>query len=129
MTLTDTHLSPEGLDEVGKHLQQEGLGGGGIAATQEGNGRGRDPRRSEKGGYILYMGPNASVGGQHRASACRKGSESEHTSTGLGKGVRSIWGIYAGKKQQRRADRDNLGSGDEGYHGQRHQEFYYKWGL
>eukprot|EP00965_Chrysotila_dentata_P061477 2035998-Pleurochrysis_carterae.AAC.3 len=35
MTLTDTHLSQEGMEEVGKYLQQEGLGGGGIAAKRE----------------------------------------------------------------------------------------------
>eukprot|EP00965_Chrysotila_dentata_P072602 2398633-Pleurochrysis_carterae.AAC.1 len=35
MTLTDTHLNQEGMDEVGTFLQQEGLGGGGIAAKRE----------------------------------------------------------------------------------------------
>eukprot|EP00965_Chrysotila_dentata_P094346 3118977-Pleurochrysis_carterae.AAC.1 len=35
MTLTDTHLSQEGMGEISKFLQQEGLGGGGIAAKRE----------------------------------------------------------------------------------------------
>eukprot|EP00965_Chrysotila_dentata_P167685 5537600-Pleurochrysis_carterae.AAC.1 len=35
MTLTDTHLSQEGMGDISKLLQQEGLGGGGIAAKRE----------------------------------------------------------------------------------------------
>eukprot|EP00965_Chrysotila_dentata_P066599 2205839-Pleurochrysis_carterae.AAC.1 len=35
MTLTDTHLSQEGMGEISKFLQQEGLGGMGIAAKRE----------------------------------------------------------------------------------------------
>eukprot|EP00965_Chrysotila_dentata_P210358 6185843-Pleurochrysis_carterae.AAC.2 len=56
MTLTDTHLSQEGMGEVGLYLQQEGLGGGGIAAKREMN-EGIDQSARRRAGIYYVWDP------------------------------------------------------------------------
>eukprot|EP00965_Chrysotila_dentata_P103059 3402691-Pleurochrysis_carterae.AAC.1 len=54
MTLTDTHLSQGGMEEVGKFLQQEGLAGGGIAAVREMIEGGEYSARRRAGIYFIW---------------------------------------------------------------------------
>eukprot|EP00965_Chrysotila_dentata_P086203 2843601-Pleurochrysis_carterae.AAC.1 len=54
MTLTDTHLSRDGMGEVGTYLQQEGLGGGGIAATRETGEEVNTGTRRKAGIYYIW---------------------------------------------------------------------------
>eukprot|EP00965_Chrysotila_dentata_P215755 6188971-Pleurochrysis_carterae.AAC.1 len=54
MTVTDTHLSQEGMGEVHKYLRQEGLGGGGIAAKRETQGGISTNTRRRAGVYHVW---------------------------------------------------------------------------
>eukprot|EP00965_Chrysotila_dentata_P149304 4930967-Pleurochrysis_carterae.AAC.1 len=57
MTLTDTHLSQEGMTEVGKFLQQEGLEGGGIAAKRERQNEGWEFSARRRAGIYYIWDP------------------------------------------------------------------------
>eukprot|EP00965_Chrysotila_dentata_P041610 1379725-Pleurochrysis_carterae.AAC.1 len=72
MTLTDTHLSQEGMDEVGKFLRQEGLGGGGIAAKKEMHAEGTEySARKRAGIYYVWDPTKISVAGIEEVYAGR----------------------------------------------------------
>eukprot|EP00965_Chrysotila_dentata_P184589 6093432-Pleurochrysis_carterae.AAC.1 len=74
MTLTDTHLGREGMEEVGKFLQQEGLAGGGIAASREMiEGREYSVRR-RVGIYFIWDPTKLSVDGITEVYASRVAS-------------------------------------------------------
>eukprot|EP00965_Chrysotila_dentata_P061473 2035901-Pleurochrysis_carterae.AAC.2 len=57
MTLTDTHLSREGMDDVSKYLQQEGLSGGGIAAKKERQHEGTEYSARKRAGIYYVWDP------------------------------------------------------------------------
>eukprot|EP00965_Chrysotila_dentata_P092512 3053034-Pleurochrysis_carterae.AAC.1 len=63
MTLTDTHLGQEGMEEVGKFLQQEGLAGGGIAAAREIIEGGEYSARRRAGIYFIWDPTKLTING------------------------------------------------------------------
>eukprot|EP00965_Chrysotila_dentata_P070624 2335072-Pleurochrysis_carterae.AAC.1 len=74
MTLTDTHLGREGMEEVGKFLQQEGLEGGGIAASRELTEGGEYSARRKAGIYFIWDPTKLSVDGMKEVYASRVAS-------------------------------------------------------
>eukprot|EP00965_Chrysotila_dentata_P020900 691833-Pleurochrysis_carterae.AAC.1 len=74
MTLTDTHLGQEGMEEVGKFLQQEGLAGGGIAAAREMIEGGVYSARRRAGIYFIWDPTKLSVDGIKEVYASRVAS-------------------------------------------------------
>eukprot|EP00965_Chrysotila_dentata_P020357 674904-Pleurochrysis_carterae.AAC.1 len=71
MTLTDTHLSQEGMGEISKYLQQEGLEGGGIAATREVTEDREYSARRRAGIYFVWDPAKLTVEGIEEVYASR----------------------------------------------------------
>eukprot|EP00965_Chrysotila_dentata_P028101 934556-Pleurochrysis_carterae.AAC.3 len=72
LTLTDTHLSQQGMTEVGKFLQQEELGGGGIAAKREMQSESMEySARRRAGIYYVWDPTKVSVNGIEEIYASR----------------------------------------------------------
>eukprot|EP00965_Chrysotila_dentata_P128106 4236072-Pleurochrysis_carterae.AAC.1 len=93
MTLTDTHLSQEGMNEVCKFLQQEGLGGGGIAAKKEMQSEGMDySARKRAGIYYVWDPTKISVIGIEKVYASRVARASMHV-LDTGKEI-EVYGVY-----------------------------------
>eukprot|EP00965_Chrysotila_dentata_P176859 5841195-Pleurochrysis_carterae.AAC.1 len=74
MTLTDTHLGQEGMEEVGKFLQQEGLAGGGIKAVREILEGGEYSARRRAGIYFIWDPTKLTVDGIKEVYASRVAS-------------------------------------------------------
>eukprot|EP00965_Chrysotila_dentata_P081354 2686616-Pleurochrysis_carterae.AAC.1 len=74
MTLTDTHLGWEGMEEMGKFLQQEGLAGRGIAASRELTEGGEYSARRRAGIYFIWDPTKLSVQGMKEVYASRVAS-------------------------------------------------------
>eukprot|EP00965_Chrysotila_dentata_P237084 6201679-Pleurochrysis_carterae.AAC.1 len=78
ITLTDTHLSQEGMGEISKFLQQEGLGGGGIAAKRE-MMKGREySARRRAGIYFIWDPTKLAVEGIEEVHASRVARVRKH---------------------------------------------------
>eukprot|EP00965_Chrysotila_dentata_P061774 2045903-Pleurochrysis_carterae.AAC.1 len=92
MTLTDTHLSQEGMGEIGKYLQQEGLEGGGIAATREMTDDREYSARRRAGIYFIWDPTKLTVEGIEEVHASRVARVSIHV-LDLGKEL-EIYGVY-----------------------------------
>eukprot|EP00965_Chrysotila_dentata_P250258 6209347-Pleurochrysis_carterae.AAC.1 len=71
MTLTDTHLSQEGMGDISKFLQQEGLGGGGIAAKREMMEGSEYSARRRAGIYFVWDPTKLAVEGIEEVYASR----------------------------------------------------------